>query len=309
MDHQHTLRRSIAFAGVGLHSGERIEARVLPAPAGSGVVFIRTDTDRRVAIPAVREFLGDTTLATTLTRDGTSISTVEHILAALAGMGVDNARVEVHGPEVPILDGSAAPFVDLIRRAGVVRQEMLRHYLRLKKSIIVEEGDRWIEARPIRSVLGPAMILDCTIEFDHPLITKQSRRWLVEDASFARDVAPARTFGFLKDVEFLKAIGLAKGGGPDNAVVLGDDEVLNPEGVRFDDEFVRHKLLDMLGDFALLGMPLIGEVISHKGGHHLNQLLVAKILEEPRAWEVVERPFMAARAVNAPYETGRRLAF
>lgn len=296
MYRQRTLKRAVSFSGVGLHSGERIDARIRPAPAGAGIVFIRTDLPTREVIPAVRESIGDTTLATTLGVGEARIATVEHLMAALMALGVDNARIEVNGAEVPVMDGSASPFVHLIRQAGLREQAEPRHFLLVKQAVSVEEGDRRIEIRPAREA-----VINCAIDFPSRAIGRQSLRWRVSEYDFARLIAPARTFGFYEQVEALQAIGLGLGGSPENAVVISGDHVLNPEGLRFPDEAVRHKVLDILGDLALIGMPFIGEVNSHKGGHHLNQQLVAKLLDTPRAWEVVERTPELYREVREPF--------
>lgn len=292
MFYQRTLKSMIHVEGVGLHSGQMIQLRILPAAPGSGLVFVRTDLTPAVEIPARSDLVGDTRLATTLTRDGVSVGTVEHLVAALAGFGVDNARIEVDGPEVPILDGSCAPFVDLIQEAGgTVAQSKPKRFLVVKRTVGVEEGDKFARLEP-----ASRFSLRCSIDFDHPIVNRQSFELHMSDTAFVREVARARTFGFGKDVDAMHAAGLARGGSLDNAVVVDDFSVRNPEGLRYPDEFVRHKVLDAVGDLALLGAPLIGRYVGYKSGHALNTRLAATLLENPRAYDVVE--FKAHREVD-----------
>ena len=281
---QRTLKQRATLDGVGLHSGAKVRLTIAPAPADSGIVFTRTDVTPRVEIPALAEHVVDTTMNTSLGKDGSRIGTVEHLLAALAGCGIDNARVEVVGPEVPILDGSAEPFVALVQDAGVHEQRATRRYLMVRKPVVVSEGDKQARLSP---TLGTFSV-SYTIDFQHPLISDQTYKLEISNRSFQREIARARTFGFKRDVERLHRAGLARGGSLENAVVVDDFNILNPEGLRFPDEFVRHKILDALGDLSLIGMPIIGHLHAVKSGHHLNHQLVRKVLAEREAWEIVQ---------------------
>jgi UDP-3-O-[3-hydroxymyristoyl] N-acetylglucosamine deacetylase len=286
MLHQRTVKTAIEAEGVALHSGEITRFCIRPAPVDSGLVFVRTDLSPAVEIPARSENVVDTRLATTLGVGGVTVGTVEHLIAALAGLGVDNARVEVDGPEIPILDGSALPFVDLIREAGgTVAQRKPKRFVVVRRPVVVadESGERSARLEPAAS-----FSLRCSIDFNHPIVNQQSFELALSDTAFLREVARARTFGFARDVDAMHAAGLARGGSLANAVVVDDFSVRNPEGLRFPDEFVRHKVLDAIGDLALLGAPLIGRYIGHKSGHWLNTRLVAALLAQPKAYEVVE---------------------
>ncbi|MEN9797150.1 MAG: hypothetical protein RL653_846 [Pseudomonadota bacterium] len=286
MPHQSYNQRTVGMAvschGVGLHSGAPVKLTLRPAPAGHGIVFVRTDTPTPVAIPARSAYVVDTALATSLGRDGVKVSTVEHLLAALAGVGLDNVRVELDGPEVPIMDGSAAAFVSLIREAGVRVQEAPKQLLVVRKSVTVRDGDKFATLAPAR-----AFRVDCTIDFKHPLISDQSFEMEFSDGHFTKEISRARTFGFLRDVERLKKMGLARGGSLENAIVVDEFSILNPEGLRFPDEFVRHKVLDAVGDVALFGHPLIGHLTAYKGGHALHHKLVQAVLADEANYQVV----------------------
>jgi UDP-3-O-[3-hydroxymyristoyl] N-acetylglucosamine deacetylase len=271
MAQQCTVRRAAEIHGVGLHSGAESTVRVLPAPAGHGLVFLRTDLNDAV-IPATHEFIRDSTLATTLARGEASVSTVEHLLAALRGLGIDNALLEVDGPEVPILDGSALPFVVALRAAGTAEQKALRGARTLRRPITVRDGDRAILALPARDFR-----ISYAIDFPHPAIGYQAVTLSVDEKVFATSIAPARTFCMMRDVQAMRASGLARGGSLDNAVVVGDDGVLNGT-LRYRDEFVRHKVLDLIGDLALVGAPLRAHVVVFKGGHHMHATLLRRIL-------------------------------
>jgi UDP-3-O-[3-hydroxymyristoyl] N-acetylglucosamine deacetylase len=269
-----------------------------PAPADSGVVFVRTDLSPAVDIPARSENVVDTSFATTLGRDGVRVGTVEHLLAALSGLGIDNVRVELTGPEVPIMDGSAAPFVYLIRTAGIDLQRKFKRFLVVRKTLEVSEGGK-------RAQISPAAQfgISCTIDFDHPLISDQKLEVQMSDRVFYREISRARTFGFLRDVETMKRMGLALGGSLENAIVVDDFNILNPEGLRYADEFVRHKILDIIGDLALCGMPVIGHFSSVKSGHALNQRLLRRLVSEPGAAEIVavrERKQLERMAILPP---------
>lgn len=283
MTSQHTVRRPVSLEGVGLHTGCPIRVRILPAPAGSGIRFVRVDLEPEVEIPARSAFVVDTRLATVLGAPGAEVSTVEHCLAALASQGVDNARIEVDGPELPILDGSALPYVEALGRVGLRPQQARRRLLRVEKPIRVTDGDRF-------SILRPAtgFRVTYTIDFQGRFPGPQHFFLDVTPRSFAAELAPARTFGFLDEVEYLRRNGKARGGSLGNAVVLHEGEVLNPEGLRMPDELVRHKILDAVGDLSLLGFPVQGHLIVHKGGHALHDLLVKALLARPDAWSLVE---------------------
>jgi UDP-3-O-[3-hydroxymyristoyl] N-acetylglucosamine deacetylase len=259
-----------------------VNLSLLPAPVNHGIVFVRTDTPRPVAIPAQTEFVVDTSLATTLGKDGVKVSTVEHLMSALAGMGLDNVRVELDGPEVPIMDGSAAPFAALIAEVGVREQEEPRRLLVMKKTVSVVDGDKEASLSP-----SSRFRISCTIDFKHPLITEQSFELEFSDRCFAKEISRARTFGFLRDVEMLKKMGLARGGSLDNAIVVDEFSILNPDGLRFPDEFVRHKILDAVGDISLFGRPVVGHLKAFKTGHALNQKLVKAVLADPTSYELV----------------------
>jgi UDP-3-O-[3-hydroxymyristoyl] N-acetylglucosamine deacetylase len=277
---QRTVKQRATISGIGLHSGVSVRLTLLPAPVDHGIIFICDG----VEVPARAEFVVDTTMNTSLGRGPVRIGTVEHLLAALAGCGIDNALIDVEGHEIPIADGSSEPFVALVRQAGVQQQRATRRYLMVRKSVTVAEGDKLARLSPARG----KFTVNYTIDFRHPLITDQSFRLEVNEKSFQKDIARARTFGFKRDVERLHKAGLARGGSLENAVVVDDFNILNPEGLRFPDEFVRHKILDSLGDLSLLGMPLIGQFTAVKSGHALNQQLVRKVLAERDAFEVVQ---------------------
>jgi UDP-3-O-[3-hydroxymyristoyl] N-acetylglucosamine deacetylase len=279
---QRTIQRKTSIDGVGLHSGQPVRLTLLPASSDTGVVFVRTDLNRPVEIPARAEFVVDTTLNTTLGKDGVRIGTVEHLLSALYGLGLDNVRVEVAGPEIPILDGSAAPFVRLIDEAGTREQKAPRKVAIVRRAVTVTDGDKEVRLTPAAS-----FSIHCAIDFRHPLITDQKFGAEINARTFVRDIATARTFGFKREVEMLRSRGLALGGSLENAIVVDDFHILNPEGLRFPDEFVRHKILDAVGDLALFGMPIIGALHAHKTGHALNHKLVKRLLGEPGLVEVV----------------------
>jgi len=276
LSNQHTIAEKVSCTGVGLHSGTPVQLTLQPARAGTGIVFVRTDLATPVEIPARPEYVTDTRLATTLGRGDATVGTIEHLLAALRGLGIDNVRVEIDGPEVPVMDGSAASFVFLVRVAGIFEQGAPRRTLRVRKPVEVRDGDRWARLEP-----GRGLRVSYAVDFDHPAIGKQALRGLeLTPESFEAELCRARTFGFLRDVQALWKMGLGKGGSLDNAVLLDDQEVMNREGLRWPDEFVRHKALDLVGDLSLLGVELEGHVRVHKGGHALHQALVAEVLRE-----------------------------
>ncbi|HYG68625.1 MAG TPA: UDP-3-O-acyl-N-acetylglucosamine deacetylase [Anaeromyxobacteraceae bacterium] len=277
---QRTVAKRVGCTGVGLHSGKPASLTLAPAPVDSGITFVRMDLG--VEIPAKNEFVVDTTLSTSIAANGARVATVEHVMAALSGMGIDNCRVEVDGPEIPILDGSAAPFVCLVQEAGVHVQRVGKRYLVLERPVEIRDGDKLARLEP-----ADAFSVEFTADFSHPLITNQSFRAVITDRTFDREIARARTFCFRRDIERMQAMGLAKGGSLENAIVVDDFSILNPEGLRFPDEFARHKVLDAIGDVALLGMPVLGAFTAVKSGHAMNQALVKKILSDPSAFRVV----------------------
>jgi UDP-3-O-[3-hydroxymyristoyl] N-acetylglucosamine deacetylase len=286
---QRTLEQPIGCEGIGLHSGAPVRLLLRPAAADTGVVFVRTDLERPVVIPARTEFVVDTSLATTIGKEGVRVGTVEHLMSALAGLGIDNVRIELDGPEVPIMDGSAAPFARMIEEAGIREQEESRTYLVVKKTVTVRDGDKEATLSP-----GRGFSVDCSIDFRHPLISGQRLSSSIAPADFARDIAGARTFGFLKDVERLKQAGLACGGSLENAIVVDEFSILNPEGLRFPDEFVRHKLLDAVGDMALAGHAVVGHLKVSKSGHAMHHALLRQLSQDASAYELVR-----ARSHNA----------
>jgi len=281
--YQRTIAQQVAISGTGLHSGQRINMTLRPADAGTGIIFHRTDGNQVVSIEARSENVVDTQLATVLGRGNTRISTVEHLMAALAAYGIDNLHIDIDGPEVPIMDGSAAPFVSIIEDAGLRNLPKSRKFLAIRKPITVIDGEKRVNIIPSRFFR-----VTFDIAFEHPCIALQQRSVKVTSETFRRDLSPARTFGFLRDVEQLKAAGLARGGSLKNAIVVDDERILNPEGLRFQDEFVRHKILDAVGDLSLLGYPILGHVRAYKAGHDINHQLVEKILATPEAWQLLE---------------------
>ena len=283
MDAQRTLRRQISCVGIGLHSGNKVQLSLKPAGPNFGIRFRRTDLGD-LEVPATVHHLAGIQLATGLARDEASVETVEHLLAALVSMGVDNVLVELNSPEVPIMDGSAAPFVYLVQEAGLKTLPARRRYLKIVRPIAISRGDKRIALYP-----SDHFKVTYSISYDHPLLRHQSRTIRVTEESFVEDIAPARTFTFLKDVEMLRQNGLALGGSLENAIVLGETGVLN-NALRFADEFVRHKILDAIGDLALVGFPVIGHLVAHRAGHPLHTEFAAKILDESQAWRLVEAP-------------------
>jgi len=289
MNTQRTLRRSIACAGIGLHSGKKVALSLRPAPAGAGIRFRRADLGG-LEVPATVQHVGGINYATGLTRDAVHIDTVEHLLSALVSLGIDNVLVELNSPEVPIMDGSAAPFVYLIHEAGVKVQSASRKYMKVIRPITMTRGDKRIALYP-----SDHFKVTYSIAYDHPLLRHQSRTIRLSEEAFVDQIAPARTFTFLKEVEMLRQQGLALGGSLENAIVVGDTGVLN-NALRFDDEFVRHKILDVIGDMALVGHPLIGHLVAHRGGHALHTAFAAQVLEEQDGWTLVEAAARPERA-------------
>lgn len=280
MSHQKTIRRPASCRGIGLHTGKAVELTLLPAPPGTGITFERADLPGAPPIPARPEHVADVHYATTLARDGVQVKTIEHLMAALSGLGVDNLRVRLTGPEVPILDGSAAPFVALLKTAGIRRYLLPKTPIRVQRPITVRAGDRWIGIEP-----ADRLLVEYTMAFGHPKFPAQRVALTVNRETFVRELAPCRTFGFLRDVQYLWSQGLALGGSLENAVVIGEEGVLN-EALRFEDEMIRHKVLDLIGDLYLLGRPVQGKVTAHGAGHALHSQLAREILRQHRAAEV-----------------------
>ncbi len=280
---QKTIKKEITFSGVGLHTGRDVVVRLLPAGEDRGVTFIRTDLPGSPSIKAVGANVVDTNYATTLGAGGVTIATVEHILAALYGLGVDNVEIEVNGSEIPILDGSAGEFIRKIRTAGLRSLSARRRYLVVKRPIKVSEGDKYLMLIPSKE---PGLRIDYSIDFDHSLLSQQTFSAHLTRDVFIEEIGNARTFGFLSDIEMLRANGLAMGGSLNNAVVVGDSHILNEDGLRYPDEFVRHKALDLMGDLSLVGAPVRGLLIAHRSGHALNHRLVQKMARHRSRWEL-----------------------
>lgn len=281
---QRTLKNIIRATGVGLHSGVNIHLALRPAPADSGIRFRRIDLKEPVTIAATPENVGNTMLSTTLVKDNVRIATIEHLLAAFSGLGIDNVLVDVTDAEVPIMDGSAGHFVFLLQAAGIVEQQSAKKYIKIKKEIKVEEGDKWAAFVP-----SDGFKVTLTIDFEHPAFPNHLKTSTMDFSStvFVKEVSRARTFGFMKDAEFLRANNLALGGSLDNAIVIGDDKVLNVDGLRYADEFVKHKILDAIGDIYLLGHSIIGEFKGFKSGHSMNNKLLCALQRNPDSWETV----------------------
>jgi len=280
---QHTIKKSVRFAGIGLHSGAPVTVAVHPAEVNSGLRFVRADLGQTAPTPAFMDRVVDTRLATTLANDDDAlVATTEHLLAAIVGLGIDNALIELSGPEVPIMDGSAAPFVHVLRRIGRERQHACKWMLKFNRPVSFTEQGRSVRIEPY-----DGFKVTCGIEFDHPLIRKQSVTMEVNPKRFAQEIAAARTFGFLHEVEMLRENGLALGGSLDNAIVVDASGVLNAEGLRFVDEFARHKVLDLIGDLALLGFPVLGHVIADKSGHTQHLGFMRAVAAHPEAWDIV----------------------
>ena len=283
MIRQCTLKNVIRASGVGLHSGRKVYLSLRPAPPNTGIVFRRVDLDDAVEIKACPENVGDTTLSTTLSRGDACVSTVEHLLSAMAGLGIDNAYVDVSAPEVPIMDGSAGPFVFLIQSAGIEQQNSPKQFIRIRKPVAVEEEGKWARFEPFEGFK-----VSFSIEFDHPAFHRSTSKATVDfsTTSFVKEVSRARTFGFMRDLERLRENHLALGGTLDNAVIVDDYRVLNEDGLRYEDEFVKHKVLDAIGDLYLLGHSLIGFFNGHKSGHKLNNRLLKTLVADKSAWEI-----------------------
>jgi UDP-3-O-[3-hydroxymyristoyl] N-acetylglucosamine deacetylase len=300
---QRTLKNTIRATGVGLHTGDKVYLTLRPAEANTGIRFRRVDLDTPVTIEATPENVGETMLSTTLVAGDLKISTVEHLLSAFAGLGIDNAIIDVSAAEVPIMDGSAGPFVFLLQSAGVEEQDSPKQYIRIKRSIRVEDGDKWAAFEPFEGFK-----VTFTIDFEHPAFEDHLKTATMDFSSttFVKEVSRARTFGFMKDIEMLRQNNLALGGSLDNAIVVDDDKVINEDGLRYADEFVKHKILDAIGDLYLLGHSLIGEFTGFKSGHGLNNKLLRALLNDKDAWEMVtfddeqNAPISFMRSAEAP---------
>ena len=284
MIRQRTLRNSIKATGVGLHTGEKVLLTLSPAPVDTGIVFRRTDLNPVAEIPARADLVGETTLSTCLIHNDARVSTIEHLLSAMAGLGVDNAYVDVTAPEIPIMDGSAAPFVFLLQSAGLVEQHAPKKFIRVKREVTVTDGDKSAKFLPLEGFK-----ISFGIDFDHPVFKHRAASTEIDfsTTSFVREISRARTFGFVEEIEYLRSKGLARGGSMDNAIVIDDYKVLNNDGLRYEDEFVKHKVLDAIGDLYLLGYSLIGEYQAFKSGHALNNQALRTLISQKEAWEMV----------------------
>lgn len=289
---QRTLKSIVRATGVGLHTGQKVSISLRPARIDTGVVFRRVDLASPVDIPARADLVGETRLSSCLVKGDAKVYTVEHLMSALAGLGVDNVFVDLDGPEVPIMDGSAAPFVLLVQQAGLEEQPAPKRFLRVKKRVEVADGDKWARLEPYAGFK-----LSFSIVFNHPVIDRSSQSVTVDfaETSYLKEIARARTFGFMKDVAKLWSAGYALGASFDNTLVVSDDRVLNPEGLRFSDEFVRHKVLDAVGDLALAGLPLIAAYKTVRGGHKLNHAVLSALMADRSAWRVIEAAEPARR--------------
>lgn len=284
MIRQRTLKNVIRATGVGLHTGKKIYLTLRPAPVDTGIVFTRTDLDPVVTVPALAEYVGETTLSSTLVKGEVRVSTVEHLMAALSGLGIDNAWIDVSAPEVPIMDGSSGPFVFLIQSAGIEEQNAAKKYIRILKEVSVVQDDKHVSLKPFNGFK-----VSYTLLYDHPVHRKYTKHASIDfsSTSFVKEVSRARTFGFMHEFEELRNRNLALGASMDNAVAVGDYRVLNEDGLRYEDEFVKHKILDCIGDLYLLGKTLIGEFNGYKSGHALNNLLLRKLISHQDCWEIV----------------------
>lgn len=281
---QRTLKNAIQATGVGLHTGEKVYMTLHPSAPDTGVVFRRTDLNPIVEIPARAKNVGDTTLSTTLVKDDVRVSTIEHLMSALAGMGIDNVIVDVSAPEIPIMDGSAAPFVFLLQSAGIKEQDAPKKFVRIKRPVTVKQEGKEATFKPFNGFK-----INFAIDFDHPVFDSQTLNASIDfsSTSFVKEISRARTFGFMHEFEYLRAKGLARGGSLNNAIVVDESQIINEDGLRFEDEFVKHKILDAIGDLYLMGNSIIGEFDAHKSGHGLNNASVLALIADEDAWEMV----------------------
>ncbi|MBU1163757.1 MAG: UDP-3-O-acyl-N-acetylglucosamine deacetylase [Proteobacteria bacterium] len=277
---QRTVLKPVSFSGVGVHSGKKVNLTIKPAPINHGIKFVRTDLPDKPSVSAHFNMVVDTSLATVIGYDGFIVSTIEHLMASFAGFSIDNAIVELDAYEVPIMDGSAGPFISYIKASGIKEQLAPRYFFVIKEPIELEEDGKFVGVYP-----ASEFKITCTIYYDHPLIREQSYSIDVSDQVFEKEICRARTFGFIKEIEYLKKYGFARGGSLDNVIVIDEKDVLNKEGLRFPDEFVRHKILDCIGDFSLLGIPILGHVIVNKSGHSFNHAFLKKFFENKKSWE------------------------
>ena len=292
---QRTLKKNIQCDGIGLHSGKPVHLTIKPAPINHGIRFVRVDLPGTPGVTAQFNRVVDTSLATVIGSDGCIVSTIEHLMATFAGLSIDNALVELDAYEVPVMDGSAGPFTKLMRTSGIMDQGVPRHYFTLKEPIVLTEGDKSVRAYP-----SDRFRITCTIDFAHPVIGKQSLSIDITDEAFSSEISRARTFGFLHEVEYMKRYGLALGGTLDNAVVIDKENIVNTDGLRFPDEFVRHKILDCLGDFSLLGMPILGHLEVIKSGHAFNHAFLEKFFSQKESWETRWVPGSSPRPASEP---------
>ena len=282
MARQKTLSKSIKTSGIGLHTGVEVNMKLKPAPPNTGYIFIRTDLDN-FEIPASAEYISHCSYATTLFRKGVVLSTCEHLLSALRGIGIDNCFIELDNMEIPIMDGSSERFIELIETAGIRKQNPSRRYFKVKQQVDFELDDRKMSVEP-----SDKFEIECLIDFPHPFIERQAFHFVLDNGSFGREIASARTFGFTHEIDMLRKANLAQGGSLDNAIVLTEDGMLNESPLRFRDEFVRHKILDIIGDFALLGMPMLGKITAEKSGHAIHASMMSKLLKTESAWQIFE---------------------
>ncbi len=280
--YQRTLGKDVHFSGIGLHSGKTVHLTLKPAPINHGIKFVRKDLPDNPTIPARFNCVVDTSLATVIGSEGVIVSTIEHLMACLAGLSIDNVIVELDSYEVPVMDGSAGPFTSIIMDAGIQEQEAPRHFFVLKEPIELKQDGKFVGAYP-----DSTFKITCNIEFEHPIIRQQSCSIEVKDYIFEREISSARTFGFLHEVEYMKRYGLARGGSLDNAVVIGEKGILNKDGLRYQDEFVRHKLLDCIGDFSLLGMPILAHIVTSKSGHAFNHAFLERFFNNKSSWQTL----------------------
>ncbi|MCJ7616736.1 MAG: UDP-3-O-acyl-N-acetylglucosamine deacetylase [Desulfobacterales bacterium] len=277
---QRTVLKPVSFSGVGVHSGKKVNLTIKPAPINHGIKFVRTDLPDKPSVSAHFNMVVDTSLATVIGYDGFIVSTIEHLMASFAGFSIDNAIVELDAYEVPIMDGSAGPFISYIKASGIKEQLAPRYFFVIKEPIELEEDGKFVGVYP-----ASKFKITCTIYYDHPLIREQSYSIDVSDQVFEKEICRARTFGFLQEIEYLKKYGFARGGSLDNVIVIDENDILNKDGLRFPDEFVRHKILDCIGDFSLLGIPILGHVIVNKSGHSFNHAFLKKFFENKKSWE------------------------
>ena len=282
---QQTVAQTASCSGIGVHSGIKVNLSIHPAPANHGIRFVRSDLPNAPVISAFFNQVVDTSLATVIGSGGCIISTIEHLMAAFSGLGIDNVLVELDAYEMPIMDGSARPFLELLQDAGVQAQDALKHFFMIKQPVELDDGDRFVGVYP-----GLTQKFSCTVAYRHPLIRKQSITIELNEQVFEEEICAARTFGFLQDVEKMKRFGLGRGGSLENVIVIDEQGIVNPEGLRFKDEFVRHKVLDCIGDFSLLGLPILGHIVTHKSGHAFNLAFLNRLFNAKDAWLTSTRP-------------------